>query len=219
VLKRWWQSGGDILAVFETVFAEQAENLNIPAHSYQTERKRNAMLVDLRAFAADERWQRAGVTSRVEEPFEFELTPGINIVGKIDRLDTTPAGEAYVIDYKYSNGQNTKNRLEDPNLLQAPLYFMAAENAFHVYPSGVFYLGVKGEILYAGWSDSGILESASIPQDWASRTGARTLDIVGQIRSGTVAPAPADRDKCRWCDARDICRIDSRQAIAMAEDG
>ena len=217
VLKRWWQAGGDIAPIFETVFAEQAEKLNIPAHSYQTERKRNAMLTDLRAFAADERWQRAGLTSRVEEPFEFELAPSLTIVGKIDRLDTTPAGEAYVIDYKYSNGQNTKNRLEDPNLLQAPLYFMAADKAFHVDPIGVFYLGVRGEILYVGWSDSGLLEGAPIPKDWAAQTEARTLNIIGQIRSGLVAPAPADRDKCRWCDARDICRIDVAQTVAMAE--
>lgn len=217
VLKRWWQEGGDIAAIFEAVFAEEAEESNIPAHSYQTERKRNAMLADLRAFAADDRWQRAGVTSRVEEGFEFELAPDLKISGKIDRLDTMPDGAAYVIDYKYSNGQNTKNRLEDPNLLQAPLYFMAAEKAFGVRPAGVFYLGVKGEILYVGWSDSGLLESTPIPQDWAARTKARTLDIVGQIRAGTVAPDPADRDKCRWCDARDICRIDAAQTAAVAE--
>jgi ATP-dependent helicase/DNAse subunit B len=217
VLKRWWQDGGDIATTFETVFAEYAEEKAIPAHSYQTERVRNILLADLRSFAADGRWPRGGVRSRAEEPFEFELAPGVTIVGKIDRLDTTRDGDAYVFDYKYSNGQRTRDRLEDPNLLQAPLYFMAAERAFHVRPEGVFYLGVKGDILYVGWSESGILDSIPIPEDWAARTEARTLDIVGQIRSGRVAPAPADRDKCRWCDARDICRIDSREAVAVAE--
>jgi ATP-dependent helicase/DNAse subunit B len=216
VLKRWWQDGGDIAATFETVFSGAAEENNIPAQSYQTERKRNAMLADLRAFAADERWPRGGATSRTEEDFEIELAPELIIRGKIDRLDTMPTGEAYVLDYKYSNGQNTKNRREDESLLQAPLYLMAAERQFHVRPAGFFYLGVKAEILYVGWSDSGLLDSIPIPQDWLERTKTRTLEIVGQIRAGTVAPKPADRDKCRWCDARDICRIESGQAEAPA---
>jgi ATP-dependent helicase/DNAse subunit B len=217
VLARWWHDRGDIAAVFETVFAEEAEKANIPAHSYQTERKRNAMLADLRAFAADDRWRRDGLASETEKDCEFELAPGLIIRGKIDRLDCTAGGDAYVIDYKYSNGQKTKDRLEDDNLLQAPLYLMAAERQFHRRPAGFFYVGVKGEIGYYGWSESGILDSIPIPEDWPARTEARTLDIVGQIRSGMIAPSPANRDKCRWCDARDICRIDARQAVAMAE--
>jgi ATP-dependent helicase/DNAse subunit B len=217
VLKRWWQDGGDIAEVFETVFAEAAEEANIPAHSYQTERKRNAMLADLRAFAADGRWQRGGLTSETEKEFELELAPGLIIRGKIDRLDSTAAGDAYVIDYKYSNGQKTRDRLEDDSLLQAPLYLMAAERLFHRQPAGFFYVGVKGEIGYYGWSDSGILDGIPIPEGWFARTEARAIDIVEQIRSGTVAPAPVDRGRCRWCDARDICRIDATQAVATAE--
>jgi ATP-dependent helicase/DNAse subunit B len=214
VLRRWWQDGGDIAAVFETVFAEAAEEANIPAHSYQTERKRNAMLADLRVFAADGRWPRAGLTSETEKEFELELAAGLIIRGKIDRLDTTSAGDTYVIDYKYSNGQKTKGRLEDDGLLQAPLYLMAAERQLHKRPAGFFYVGVKGEILYAGWSESGLLDSIPIPDGWFARTEERALEIVGRIRAGTIAPAPADRDKCRWCDAHDICRIDVAQPVA-----
>jgi RecB family exonuclease len=175
------------------------------------------MLADLRLFAADRRWPRIGLTSEMEKEFEFELAPGLAVAGKIDRLDTTPAGEAYVIDYKYSNGARTRDRREDPTLLQAPLYLLAAEKQFGFRPAGFFYVGVKGEIGYYGWSSSGILESIPVPENWFEATAARAIEIVGQIRAGTVAPAPADRDKCRWCDARDICRIDTRQVIAMGE--
>ncbi len=216
VLKRWWCERGDIAAIFESVFAAFAEERFLPLHSYQTERVRNAILADLLAFAADDRWP-AAAGSRTEEPFEFELVPGLAIGGKIDRLDTTAAGDAYVIDYKYSSVQNTKGRREDENLLQAPLYLLAAERVFHVRPAGVFYLGVKGGVLYVGWSDSGLLDSIPIPEDWLARTEARVLDIVDRIRAGTVAPDPADRDKCRWCDARDICRVDTRALVAIAE--
>ena len=41
--------------------------------SYQTERARNAMLDDLRKFAADRQWPRADYQSRTEEKFEFPL--------------------------------------------------------------------------------------------------------------------------------------------------
>lgn len=217
VLAAWWRDGGSISALFETIFAQYAEKNSIPSNSYQTERARNAMLADLRAFAADTSWPRDGLRSRTEEKFEFELAPGLAITGKIDRLDTTPAGDAYVIDYKYSNGQRTKDRRKDENLLQAPLYLMAAEKHFQARPAGVFYVGVKGEVLYVGWSQSGLLDSEPIPEDWFARTTERTLDVVREIRAGRVEPAPADPDKCRWCDARDICRFEATQTVATAE--
>ena len=47
--------------------------------------------------------------------------------GRIDRLDIAPDGSAYVIDYKYSAAQRVKDKLKNENLLQAPLYLMAAE--------------------------------------------------------------------------------------------
>ncbi len=215
VLAAWWREGGDIAAHFDTVFARYAQEHAIPIHSYQTERLRNAMLDDLRAFAADPQWPRNGHASRTEEDFTFELAPGLAIRGKIDRLDVTPAG-AYIIDYKYSNGQRTKGRREDENLLQAPLYLLAAEKHFQLHPAGFFYVGVKGEILYVGWSEASILESSPMPADWLPRTAARTLEIAGEIRGGRMEPAPVDGAKCKWCDVRDICRYEPAQAEAPA---
>ena len=42
------------------------------------------------------------------------------------------------------------------------------------------------------------------------------LRIVGEIRAGRVEPHPADPDKCRFCDFRDVCRYKSRRP-ALAE--
>jgi CRISPR/Cas system-associated exonuclease Cas4 (RecB family) len=36
------------------------------------------------------------------------------------------------------------------------------------------------------------------------------------IAAGQIAPAPADPDKCRWCDYRDICRIESATSVRRA---
>ncbi len=222
VLAGWWREGGDIATRFESVFARYVAEQRIPAASYQTERLRNGMLEDLLQFARSDAWPRAAYQSRTEEPFEFELAPGLSIRGKIDRLDEVPseAGasacppSAFVIDYKYSAPERVKERREDPNQLQAPLYLMAVEKYFHLRPAGMFYAGVKSQIRYVGWGEGAPVESEPIPEDWFPRTTARTLVAVGEIRGGRVEPAPANPAKCRFCDARDICRFETWQVEA-----
>jgi hypothetical protein len=107
-----------------------------------------------------------------------------------------------VVDYKYSNAQNTKNRRDNTNLLQAPLYLMAVEKFFGLKAAGMYYLGLKGGIEPAGW------EAADLDPDWLDQSRTRTLAIVEQIRAGRMEVAPADLDKCRFCDCADVCRIE-----------
>jgi ATP-dependent helicase/DNAse subunit B len=202
VLAAWWARQGDIAPLFEDVFARYVEDERIP-WGYDTERLHNAMLDDLRAFAADGQWPRGNFQSRMEEKFVFRLDESLEISGKIDRLDTAPDGRAYVIDYKYSNAQNTKDKLKDENLLQAPLYFMA------VKATGMFYVGLKGGVVYAGWNE--------IPEGWLERKKEQTLQVVAEIRGGRVDVTPANPDKCRYCEFRDVCRVEVGQAEALAE--
>jgi hypothetical protein len=72
----------------------------------------------------------------------------------------------------------------------------------------MFYVGVKGGIVYSGWSDDLRLDSLALPENWLETTRDRTLQIVGEIRQGRVEILPADRDSCRFCDAKDVCRIE-----------
>jgi RecB family exonuclease len=206
VLATWWNTGQDIGTLFEALFQRKAEENHIPI-SYQTERARNAMLQDLRKFAAHDHRGRGEYQSRTELDFEFPLSDSVTIRGKIDRLDVAPDGRAVVIDYKYSNAQRTKAKLENENLLQAPLYLMAAERAFGLTPGMMYYIGIKGGVEYAQWDAAG---------EWVERTTERTLRIVHEIRAGRVEVAPAELDNCRFCDARDICRVETPQAIAVA---
>ena len=207
VLARWWAEGGDIAAIFETMFAEQLEEHAIPA-GYHTERLRNAMLDDLMAFAADSQWPRAGFRSRTEEKVRCALSAGIELRGKIDRLDEAPDGRAFVFDYKYSNAQNTKKKLDDERVLQAPLYLMCAAEQFGVRPAGVFYVALKGGVEYVGWSSSGELGSQPMPEEWLTSARERAARAVEEIRAGRIDVKPADRDACRFCECRDVCRID-----------
>jgi RecB family exonuclease len=208
VLAAWWALQGDVAPLFESVFERYVEAERIPS-GYHTERLRNAMLDDLRGFAADGQWPRGDFQSRMEEKFAFRLDESIEISGKIDRLDTAPDGRAYVIDYKYSNAQNTKDKLKDENLLQAPLYLMAAEETFKVKPAGMFYVGIKGGVVYAGWNE--------IPEGWLERKKEQTLEVVAQIRAGRVESTPAKPEKCRYCDFRDVCRVEAGEAEALVE--
>ena len=209
VLARWCAQPQDMAALFEDIFARTLEEKQIPA-GYHTERLRNAMLDDLLAFTRAERFPPGEFQSRTEEKFEFVLDDSLLISGKIDRLDVA-GGTAYVVDYKYSNAQNTKGRRDNPNLLQAPLYLMAVEKYFGLKAGGMYYIGLKGGIETAGW------ECAEEPADWLDHSRARTLAIVEQIRAGRMEVAPADRDKCRFCDCVDVCRIELARPAAAAE--
>ena len=42
----------------------------------------------------------------------------------------------------------------------------------------------------------------------ALRQGCAGADVVVHL-AGRIAPHPADPDKCRWCEFRDMCRIES----------
>jgi len=170
----------------------------------------------VRRFAAERSWLRESFTSRIEEPFQLPVGDFV-VSGKIDRLDQSPDGDAYVFDYKYSAVKNVKARLTNANLLQAPLYLMAAEEVFHLRPAGMFYIGVKGEVTYTGWSVARLLDSEALPGNWLAETKARTLRIVEEIRGGRIEVQPADADHCRFCDFRDACRIDAGAAAKQSE--
>ncbi|HEV3199492.1 MAG TPA: PD-(D/E)XK nuclease family protein [Bryobacteraceae bacterium] len=221
VLAAWWATRQNLEPLFERIFERFLTEKRIPP-GYHTERLRNAMVEDLQAFANTDQWPRGGFASRMEEKFLFPLDDSLQISGKIDRLDVAPDGSAYVIDYKYSRAQRTKERLTDENLVQAPLYLMAAEKVFRVKPAGMFYIGLKGGIVYAGWNEAqvqGMPDGNPFPQEFIGNAGERTLQVVQKIRAGRIEVAPADADNCRFCDCRDVCRVETIQTAVVSGSG
>jgi ATP-dependent helicase/DNAse subunit B len=210
VLAQWYTQRQDIAALFEEVFARTLADKQIPA-GYHTERLRNGMLDDRIAFARAEPFPPGEFQSRMEEKFEFPLDDSLTISGKIDRLDVAADDTAYVVDYKYSNAQHTKGRRDNKNLLQAPLYLLAVEKFFGLKAAGMYYIGLKGGFQPAGW------EASELEPDWLDQARTRTLAIVEQIRAGHVDVAPSDRDKCRFCDCADVCRIEIAQPETAVE--
>jgi hypothetical protein len=59
-------------------------------------------------------------------------------------------------------------------------------------------------------------KGGDLPAGWREAATERTMAIVAAIRSGRMEVAPSDRDKCRYCDFRDVCRVSGEEA-AVAE--
>ena len=189
---------------FESVFHDVCERNRVPA-GYRTEALRVRMLADLRALVEDPGWTQC-LEIRTEQKFHYMLSADVEISGRIDRLDVTPDGGAYVIDYKYSGAQNTKSLGTNENLLQPQLYLLALERFFELRPEGMAYWGFKGGVQRTPWM-----------QFEPSEAIETTLRIAGEIRAGRVEPHPADAEKCRFCDYRDVCRFEAA-ALALVEE-
>ena len=197
-LAAWYAHPQDIAPLFESVFEAALEEKRIPP-GYHVERLRNAMLEDLQAFAQDGRWPRAAFESRTEQEFEFALET-VGVRGKIDRLEWPPGGRAYVIDYKYSAAQRTRT---SPGRCQPACRRNCTpwrpRRPSECGPAGMFYVGLKGGVDYAGWSDEAVgdLTAEPIPERWLEDAETRTLRVVEEIRSGRVEAAPSNPENCR----------------------
>ncbi len=216
VLAEWVRERGPVDPVFDRIFAEAVETEWIPP-GYRTELFRAQMLADLRRFAADTQWPE-GLESMTEQEFTFAINGGPTVRGRMDRLDRTPDGLGFVIDYKYS--KQAKERLTNDNLLQGPLYLMALERAFDLKPGGMFYCSLRDDVKYAGWSQAAGLGLKYTPftPEWLDAAAQRSTVAASEIMSGRIQAAPSDPDKCRYCALRDVCRFDAR-AVTAAREG
>ncbi len=193
--------------LFEEAFERKREELNIP-NGYHTERLRNAMREDLLAFAADTEWPRAEFQSRTEEKFAFPrwTTPSKSPAASTASIPTRTAAPTSSIT-STAPRKAPRDRLKDENLLQAPLYMMAAERAFGVKPDGMFYVGLKAGVGYVAGAVPACSRACRFPDDWLEIAERRTLQAMQEIRAGRVEVAPANPANCRFCDCRDICRV------------
>jgi ATP-dependent helicase/DNAse subunit B len=217
VIAAWLVTGGSIDEIFDRTFRETAQSEHIPA-SYKTELLRSEMLTALRRFALNECWP-ASYSSEVEISCNFELAPGLGIRGRVDRLLKAPDGRGFVIDYKYS--KTSKDKVENQDLLQGPLYWLAAERAFGLQPAGMYYCSLRDGVEYAGWGEQPdwLAGAAILPfsRDWLDSAIERSVEASRQIISGQIVPRPSDLSKCRLCDFKDVCRYEG--AVTVVAEG
>jgi ATP-dependent helicase/DNAse subunit B len=213
VIAEWLAARGSIDEIFNRIFREAAQSARIPA-SYKTELFRSRMLTDLRRFAQNECWP-ASYQSEVEISCNFELDGGLGIRARIDRLLKATDGRGFVIDYKYS--LTSKDKVTNPDLLQGPLYWLAAERAFGLQAAGMYYCSLRDGVEYAGWGEQpDWLAGAAIQpfsREWLDSAIERSMDASQQIVAGRTAPSPSDLTKCRLCDFKDVCRYEAAAAV------
>jgi ATP-dependent helicase/DNAse subunit B len=170
-----------------------------------------------------------GWRTEVEQWFDLDLGD-VRIGGRIDRIDVDPAtGRAVVVDYKYSSPQTVRDTVkahELGRLVQGGLYLLAAEKCFGLNPAAMVYCGIRSETSVQGWRrdvpelpDTVTNCVAEVFREVIDQAVARSREAAARIRAGEIRAAPADADKCRYCDFLDICRVESAPAVVTAAEG
>ncbi|MDH5578693.1 MAG: PD-(D/E)XK nuclease family protein, partial [Betaproteobacteria bacterium] len=185
-------------------------------------------------FAALERKRLAKLArewlevERARAPFEVVAmedkrklaVAGLELNGRIDRLDRLEAGGHALIDYK--TGRPTPNdwlgaRPEDPQL---PLYALNAKEDV----SAVAFAKLKtGEMRYMGFADrKDLIPDVKPAKDWAALVAGWKVEIEALGSGFAAGEARVDPKRllqtCRYCDLQPLCRVYERLS-ALGDEG
>jgi ATP-dependent helicase/DNAse subunit B len=220
-LERACRTGEDAETALDTVFREQCERKRVP-DTYRTEAVRLELLRNVKGFVAHEYFP-ATTKSEYEKKIELEMD-GVKISGRIDRIDIDPLGRALVIDYKHKakNGIIKDVKGHDAGLLvQGGLYVLALRKEGYE-TAGMVYAGFRRDVSFGGWIIPQSFPHLGTPctenefREMTTRAHENTLIAISQILEGRIAPNPADKSKCAWCDYQATCRVEARTAQLTA---
>jgi ATP-dependent helicase/DNAse subunit B len=162
-----------------------------------------------------------------EEPFRLELGEGTVVNGRIDRLEIDEGSNALIFDYKYRRAARLRDTVaenESGERVQTGVYLLGAKE-LNYNPIGMAYCGFKKEVSVLGW----VIEPFH-PELNAACSKEQLNEVMGKaretamrassdIRSGRIAPEPADVERCQFCDFVAICRYEVREAPRAAAGG
>jgi ATP-dependent helicase/nuclease subunit B len=142
-----------------------------------------------------------------EHSLAHPTVAGLQLKGRIDRLDHGPDGESQLLDYKTSALSELKNRVKEP-----------LEDTQLVYYTLLLSGGQADPDLLASYLS---LDSADGPvevkHDEPATTATALLLAVGgewqRLRQGAALPALGEGDVCKTCEARGLCRRDEWVAV------
>jgi RecB family exonuclease len=141
---------------------------------------------------------------------------GVAIRGRIDRVDSTPGGELFIIDYK-SGSPPDKRKIGTSEGLQLPLYMLALAGerptervigGAYVSPKKMERTGLvwAGSTFVQGGADRGyaVMEEEEL-QRLLRETVALAREAAEGIRSGVITPR-GDVSCPDWCRLGPVCR-------------
>ena len=146
---------------------------------------------------------------------------GLEMHGRIDRMDKLDDGGHVLIDYKTGRA-TSKDWLEDrPDDPQMPLYALGASEKI----TAIAYARVKtGDMKFIGIAaEDKLLPKVKAFDSWAGwpEIWQKNLDALGKEFATGVAEVDPKRGlkTCKYCDLRPLCRVHERLAAIEDEDG
>jgi RecB family exonuclease len=145
---------------------------------------------------------------------------GLELNGRIDRLDELESGGHAVIDYKTGNPTPNDWQGERPEDPQLPLYALSAAEDV----SAVAYAKLKtGAMRYMGFSRAkDAIPKVRAAENWATLLEGwkKELEALGEgFASGDARVDPKKLlATCRYCDLQPLCRVYER-VNALEESG
>jgi ATP-dependent helicase/nuclease subunit B len=133
------------------------------------------------------------------EPWKEQPLGDLRLIGRLDRIDRMPDGQAFVIDYKTESASVSKERVKDPTE-DTQLAFYAAL--------------VADDTLRAAYVNVGEKSSGTQTVEQPSVVEARDALVVGiisdftRIAQGAALPPLGEGAVCDYCAARGLCRKD-----------
>ncbi|MGJ7511413.1 PD-(D/E)XK nuclease family protein [Variovorax sp. GT1P44] len=133
------------------------------------------------------------------EPWKEVPLGSVKLIGRLDRVDATPDGRAFVIDYKTESADKTRERVKDPTE-DTQLAFYAA-----LFPDD----SLRAAYVNVGEKASGT-QTFEQPEIVAARDAlvAGVMDDLARIGQGAALPALGEGPVCDHCAARGLCRKD-----------
>jgi probable DNA repair protein len=210
---------GDCSPAIERAAAAAVREAKLEEPFAGLERKRLAKLA--REWLEVERGRPSFEVVAMEEKRKLAVA-GLELNGRIDRMDKLEAGGHALIDYK--TGRPTPNdwlgeRPDDPQL---PLYALNAKEDI----AAVAFARLKtGEMRYMGFSSrDDQIPKVKQAMDWAALLAGwkKELDALGSgFAAGDARVDPKKHlQTCRYCDLQPLCRVYEKvNALAESEDG
>ncbi len=208
---------GDVGAAIERAAAAAVAEAKLEDPFAGLERKRLAKLA--REWLQVERQREPFEVVAMEEKRKLSVA-GLELNGRIDRLDRLDAGGHALIDYK--TGKPTPNEWlgERPDDPQLPLYALNAKEDI----SAVAFAKLRtGEMRYMGFSDrKDLMPDVKPAKDWKALLAGWKKELESLGAGFAAGDARVDPKKmlqtCRYCDLQPLCRVYER-VNALGDEG